>query len=212
MDAQDLQYGLGMIGTVAFSVTAVLAVIPKRIDVFGACVMAVITAVGGGTIRDVILEVPVFWGQDLNYIWVALVSALIAFYGYRFMSNKIVYSLMLYMDAIGIAVFVIQAAEKTRILEFAMPVGPILLGLTTAIGGGILRDVIAGNTTLLMRKELYAVPLTVGAILYLILVSVFENQLLLIGSLCALFTFVFRAIAIYNGLTVPDWMLLKKHD
>ena len=83
MNSIDLPYFLGMAGTVAFAVTAVLAVIPKGIDLFGACVMGIITAVGGGTIRVVILDVEVFWATDLNYIWVALVSSVIAFYGNR---------------------------------------------------------------------------------------------------------------------------------
>jgi uncharacterized membrane protein YeiH len=200
-----------MAGTVAFAVTAVLAVIPKGIDLFGACVMGIITAVGGGTIRDMILGVPVFWASDLNYIWVALASSVAAFYGNRLMARKYVYNLMLYLDAVGISMFVIQGASKAVGMDFAMPVGPVLLGVVTAIGGGLLRDVLAGNTTLLMKKELYAVPLTIGVILYLLLLDQFPDQAGPIGTICAILTFAIRAAAIHWNLQVPAWMLLRTH-
>lgn len=209
MNAADLSYTLGMAGTVAFAVTAVLAVIPKGIDLFGACVMGIITAVGGGTIRDIILDVPVFWATDLNYIWVALASSIIAFYANGFMARKDTYTLMLYLDGVGVSMFVIQAAHKVIGLDFAIPAGPVLLGVITAIGGGLTRDVLAGNTTLLMKKELYALPLTVGAILYIILLGVFPAQAVLLGTACALFTFFLRAAAIRWNLQVPGWMLLS---
>ncbi|GGZ74435.1 trimeric intracellular cation channel family protein [Algibacter mikhailovii] len=209
MSVADLSYLLGMLGTIAFAVTAVLAVIPKGIDVFGACVMGIITAIGGGTIRDVILDETIFWSLDLNYIWVGLVSSVIAFYGNRLMSRKYVYTLMLYLDGLGASLFVIQGAEKTLELDFAMPLGPVLLGVTTAIGGGLTRDVLVGNTNLLMKKELYAVPLAIGATLYLGLINQFHDHGVIIGILCALITFAIRAAAIYWKLRVPNWMLLK---
>lgn len=209
MNAADFSYALAMAGTVAFAVTAVLAVIPKGIDLFGACVMGIITAVGGGTIRDTILDVPVFWATDLNYIWVALGSSVIAFYGNRFMNRKNVYKLMLYLDGAGAAMFAVQGAAKVIGLGFAMPLAPVILGLVTAIGGGLTRDVLAGNTTLLMKKELYALPITFGAAGYLVFIRWFPEQGLLIGSVCTLVAFFIRAAAIRWNLHVPKWMLLK---
>ena len=70
-----------MVGTVAFAVTAVLAVSHKGIDLFGASVMGIFTAIGGGTVRDLILDGPVFWAGDLSYIWVALLASIAAFAG-----------------------------------------------------------------------------------------------------------------------------------
>ena len=212
MSTAEISYFLGMAGTVAFAVTAVLAVIPKGIDLFGACVMGIITAVGGGTIRDLILDVPVFWSDDLNYIWVALLSSIVAFYGNRLMSKKYIYSLMLYLDGVGIAMFVIQGAEKAMGYDFGLPVGPVALGVITAIGGGVTRDILAGNTTLLMKKELYAVPLTIGAILYMLLINMFPENGGVIGMVCAILTFAIRAAAIYWKLQVPNWMLLKPRN
>ncbi|MDX8339034.1 trimeric intracellular cation channel family protein [Draconibacterium sp. IB214405] len=208
MNSADLSYALAIAGTVAFAVTAVLAVIPKGIDLFGACVMGIITAIGGGTIRDIVLDVPVFWATDLNYIWVALASSIAAFYGNRFMERKNVYNLMLYLDGAGASMFAVQGAEKVIGLDFAMPLGPVILGVITAIGGGLTRDVLAGRTTLLMKKELYALPMTVGASGYLIFMHWFPESGFLIGTTCALVAFAIRAAAIYWGLTTPKWMIL----
>jgi uncharacterized membrane protein YeiH len=207
MNTIELQYLLGMAGTVAFAVTAVCAVTPRGIDVFGACVMGLITAIGGGTVRDLILGVPVFWAADLNYIWVALVSSVLAFVANRLMTRTVIYRSMLYIDALGVAMFAIEAADKVQTLKFAMPLGPILLGVITAIGGGLLRDMLAGSPTLLMRRELYAVPVTIGCILYVILLAELPGQPVSIGAGCTALIFALRAAAIHWELSVPNWML-----
>jgi len=208
-NAVELQYLLGMAGTVAFAVTAVLAVTPRGIDLFGACVMGLVTAIGGGTIRDVILDVPVAWAADLTYIWVALGASVVAFEANRVMSRKQIYNAMLYLDAVGVAMFAIQGTHKVMIMNFGVPVAPVLMGIITAIGGGLMRDVLAGNTTLLMRRELYAVPITLGCILYVALAPLFPEHGAIIGSVCTTLIFALRAAAIYWSLSVPSWMTTK---
>ena len=207
-----MEYYLGMIGMIAFSVTAVLAVSDKGIDLFGAVVLGLITAIGGGTLRDTILEVPVFWSIDQNYLWVSITASVVAFYGNRWVAKKSVYQLMLYLDGLGVSLFAIQAADKVYDLDFALPLGPIMLGIITAIGGGLIRDVLAGKPTLLMRKELYAVPITVGCILFIFLINHFPESQVPIALGCVIFTFTFRAAAIYWKLSVPIWMMLKTTD
>ena len=206
MDAAELQYLLGMAGTVAFAATAVAAVAPKRVDLFGAVVLGIITAIGGGTIRDLILEVPVFWSTDLNYIWVAMGASVAAFVANRTMTRGQVYTSMLYLDAIGAAMFAVQATHKVMDMNFGLPLAPILLGVTTAIGGGLIRDVLAGRTTLLLRRELYAVPVTIGCVFYAVLLSMFPENAILIGYASTLLIFAMRAAAIYWNLSVPDWL------
>jgi len=209
MNANELNYLLGMAGTVAFAVTAVLAVTPRGIDLFGACVMGLITAIGGGTIRDMILDVPVFWAADLNYIWVSLVASFIAFCGNRFVTRKKVYLLMLYLDALGVSMFSIQAAHKVLTLSFGMPLAPILLGVITAIGGGLLRDVLAGKATLLMSRELYAIPVTIGCTLYVILLTLLPGGAVTIGIACSALILGLRGAAIHWRLSVPRWMTIQ---
>ena len=153
MDWQSLSYWIGMAGTVAFAVTAVLALAPKRIDLFGAAVLGIITAIGGGTVRDLILDVPVFWSADLNYIWVALASSVAAFSAHSLFTRKEIYSLMLYVDGFGAALFAIQAVDKVWNLGFGLPLAPIILGIVTAIGGGLIRDVLAGRQRIATPEE-----------------------------------------------------------
>ncbi len=207
---QAFEFWIAMAGTVAFAVTAVLAVMPRGIDPFGAVVMGIITAVGGGTVRDMILDVPVFWGSDVSYIWVALVASIAAYYGQQFVARKHVYDLMLYLDGAAVAMFAIQAASKVIRLDFGLPLAPILLGIITAIGGGLMRDVLAGNKTLLMKKELYAVPVTLGTVVYVIALPLLPGQEITVSILCALMIFGIRAAAIRWGVSLPDWMIVGK--
>src|SRR5262245_60330175 len=99
-----------MLGTAVFAATGVLAVTRRGLDVFGAVVLGIVTAVGGGTIRDLIVRAPVFWLHDFNYVWVALGASLIAFFANR--SVRSTYSLLLYLDGLGAALFGVQATEK----------------------------------------------------------------------------------------------------
>ena len=157
---------LEFLGTIAFAITAVLAGTEKRIDLLSACVFALVTAVGGGTIRDVIINQPVFWATSQFYIWVPILCAVIAFFWKKIFIRKRVNKLLLYMDAVGISVFAIQAFEKVWNLDYGTPLGPIILGVITAIGGGIMRDVMAGRSNLLLSKELYAIPILIGCVAY----------------------------------------------
>ena len=196
-----------MAGTVAFAVTAVIAVAPKGIDLFGASVMAIVTAVGGGTIRDVITNAPVFWSIDESYIWVALVSAIAAFYAKSLFTGKNMNKLMLYMDAAGISLFSIQAVDKVWSEDFGIPVAPVMLGVLTAIGGGILRDVLAGRQNLLMSKELYAIPVLIGCVLFVLILSYVPEFRIVASISCILLIFIIRIAAIEKNITVPSWLL-----
>ena len=208
-ELRAFEFWVAMGGTMAFAVSAVLAVVPRSIDLFGACVMGIITAIGGGTIRDLILGVPVFWSSDPSYIWVALGSSVLAYYGQSWVASKYVYATMLYLDGLAVAMFAIQAASKVILLDFGMPLAPILLGIVTAIGGGLVRDVLAGNQTLLMKKELYAVPVTLGTVAYVAALPLFPGSEIAVSIVCGLLIFGVRAAAIHWNLSVPDWMIAR---
>ena len=195
-----------MAGTVAFAVTAVLAVAPRGIEIFGVLVLGVITAIGGGTLRDVIIDAPVFWGADLMYIWVAVAASLAAFSATSLFAKKEVYSLMLYLDALGVALFGIQATAKVWDLGFGLPLAPVLLGVVTAIGGGLIRDVLAGRQNLLMKRELYAIPVLLGCTAFALVLKYLPEQRLLGEAACGIGIFALRAAAIHWNLSVPDWL------
>jgi len=194
-----------MSATVAFAVTAVLVVTRRNIDLFGAFFMGIVTAVGGGTLRDMILGVPVFWSVQQSYIWVALLSSIFAYFARRLFTQKQIYSLVLYLDGLGAALFGIHATDKVWALHFSLPVGPVMLGVLTAIGGGLIRDVLAGRETLLMTREIYAIPVFLGCTLFVTLLSYFPEQRVAASMFCILLTFLLRAAAIHWKLSMPHW-------
>ncbi|MEY3464026.1 MAG: hypothetical protein RLZZ468_1804 [Cyanobacteriota bacterium] len=206
---EGLSEAAGLVGTVAFAATAVLAVAPRGIDLLTACVMGVLTAIGGGTVRDLILDQPVFWASDAGLLWASLLASLITFYAYRLIARRRVVATLLYLDAVGIALFAIQGSAKAWTLQFGLPLGPVLLGVITAIGGGLLRDVLAGRESLLMRRELYAIPVTAGCIGYAVLRAAAPGQPTAAALLCIGLIFGFRAAAIHWRLQVPDWFRLE---
>lgn len=204
---EDSGYWLGMAGTIAFAVTAVLAVAPKRVDLFGVVVLGLITAVGGGTIRDLILDVPVFWAQDQSYLWAAIAASIAAFAAHGFFSRGRIFAAMLLLDGLGAALFAIQAVDKVWALDFGRPLVPIMLGVVTAIGGGLIRDVLAGRPTLLMSREIYAIPVLCGCILYTVLLSYLPEEHVVTSIAAVAFIFALRAAAIRWNLREPDWLL-----
>lgn len=208
MDWNSFTYFISMGGTVAFAVTAVLAIRSiSDIDIVGAIVLGLITAIGGGTLRDVILGVPAFWSQDLTYIWVATVSSVVALYSRMFFSHRYLFALMLYLDGLGVALFSIQGAEKAWALGFGLPVAPVILGVTTAIGGGIMRDILAGRTTLLMRHEIYATPVILSCTAFILILHYFPSYRIVGSFLCIVGAFVLRAAAIYWDLSMPAFVI-----
>lgn len=199
-----LIYWLGMLGTAVFAITGVLAIRKQGVDVFGALVLGVVTALGGGTVRDLILDVPIFWLADFNYVWVAGGAALLTFFLSRPLHRS--RQLLLYLDGFGAALFGVLAAEKVLGLGHAAPVA-VMLGVWTSIGGGIARDVLAGRTNLLMSREIYATPILLGCSVYVMLQGIVAAAALGIG--CVLITFGLRTLAIHQHLKMPR--LLSTH-
>lgn len=195
-------YGFEMLGTAVFAITGVLAVSRRGLDVFGALVLGIVTALGGGTIRDMIIEAPVFWIADFNYVWAAAVGALVAFSIAPLLGST--YKPLLYFDALGAALFAVAAANKVLLLNLGAPVA-VVMGVLTGIGGGLTRDVLAGRSTLLMSREIYATPILLGCALFVVLRSV-SAGFAYAGTIGMVAIFGFRAIAIYRHLEMPTWL------
>lgn len=198
-----IMFWLAIIATMAFAITAVLAIADRGVDIFGVVVLGVMTAVGGGTVRDLILDVQPFWVEDLVFVRVAVFSSLLAFVGRAFFTQPQVFALMLYLDGLGAALFGIQGAMKTYELEFGWPLAPLILGVITAIGGGILRDLIAGRKNLLMSTELYAIPVALGCVLLMLGLRFYPDSAVEMLIACTIATFLMRAAAIHWNLKVP---------
>jgi len=204
-----INFWIGIIATIAFAVTGVLAIADRGVDLFGVLVLGVITAIGGGTLRDIILDVPAFWSITQIYIWVALGACIVAFVAESFFTQPQIYRWMLYIDGLGAALFGIQGADKAWSLGFGLPVATVILGVVTAIGGGLLRDILAGRKTLVMSHELYAIPVTLGCFIYILILNFFPRYTLEGSVLCMLAIFGLRAAAIYWDLHVPKLFITK---
>jgi uncharacterized membrane protein YeiH len=205
----EINFWIGIIATMAFAVTGVLAITDRGVDLFGVLVLGLITAIGGGTIRDIILEAPIFWSENQVYVWLALGASVLTFFAESFFTQPQIYRWMLYIDGFGAALFAIQGADKAWNMHFGLPVAPVILGVVTAIGGGLLRDVLAGRKTLIMSHELYAIPVSFGCIAYVLILN-FWPQYTLEGSvICMLGIFGLRAAAIHWDLRVPKMFISR---
>jgi uncharacterized membrane protein YeiH len=195
-------YYFEMVGTAVFAITGVLAVTRRGLDVFGALVLGIVTALGGGTLRDLIIGAPPFWINDFNYMWAAAAGALAAFSVGSLFRNT--YRGLLYLDAVGAALFAVTAANKVLLAQFSAPVA-VTMGVLTGIGGGLIRDVLAGRPTLLMSREIYATPILLGCIVF-VLLQTQSPPVPFAGA--AGFTIIFgvRALAIYRHLEMPAWL------
>ena len=151
------------------AITAVLAAEGKRIDLFGVLVLALVTAVGGGTIRDLCLGVrPVFWIEHPQVVWTALIAATVTFVIVRF--THLPSRLLDVADAFGLALFGIAGTEKA--LAYGTPgIVAVLLGIVTGVAGGILRDVLRREIPWVFQVEvdLYATAVFVGAVVFVLL-------------------------------------------
>ena len=200
-----MEYALAQVGVAVFAISGVLSAARQRLDIFSVVVVGLLTAIGGGTLRDVILDVPVFWLVDLTAFWIALGASFATFLGFRFLL-KLPPRLLAYLDAMGVALFSIQAIDKTLSLDHPATVA-VVMGLITSIAGGILRDVVTHRPTMLLLRELYATPIVFGGILYVLLLQVIPSPL---GRSVAMgLIFGLRAVAIRWQLFLPLRLTLK---
>lgn len=204
-NSQLLSNGISFIAIAVFAITGVLAGLRKEADIFSLLVFGAVTALGGGTIRDLLLDVPVFWVSELVYVGVALGAAVLTFFFYRFFSQ--LYGLLLYLDAIGVALFTIQAIDKVLGLGY-QPLIAVIMGIITGIGGGLVRDVLTDRPTLLMTKDLYATPILLGSVIYLILLY-FAPNFTYSWLVAMMLIFSTRAAAIYWDLKMPGWLTAR---
>lgn len=189
-----------MIGTAAFAVSGALAASRKNMDIFGFCVLALMPAVGGGTLRDLILDRnPVFWVDDNSYVIVALLTAVVTYFGvYKPGSRQ---RILIWTDAMGLALFAALATD----LSLSFGVGPlvaIMLGVASAVTGGMIRDIIVNEIPLVLSKEIYATAAFVTSTTYVVTdyAGLADNLSL---SIAVVAGFTVRALAIRYDWSLP---------
>ncbi|QNM86320.1 trimeric intracellular cation channel family protein [Polaribacter pectinis] len=196
----NLIYVLDILGTFAFAISGALVASDKRFDLFGVIIIAFVTAVGGGMLRDVLINAhPINWIGDLNYFWTILIAVVFTF----LFKSKIAHlsKTMFLFDTVGIGVFTLLGLEKA--LSFGLhPIIALIMGMISAVFGGVLRDVLTNKIPLIFEKEIYASACLAGGITYLIL-NYFGFPENIIFIISASVIVIIRAVAVKFELQLP---------
>lgn len=194
---------LDFFGIAVFAISGALTAGHKRLDIFGVMVVALITCLGGGTLRDLILDAhPVVWIENTSYLLVGILAALLTFIVVRLYRMPI--RLLEICDAIGLAFFTMAGMHKAQLLGHAPEIA-LLMGVMTGVAGGIIRDMVCNEIPLIFHKEIYAMAAISGGALYLFLqyAEVSTDLALFIGMLSIL---LLRLTAIFTGLSLPVFL------
>lgn len=197
-----LQYKLELLGTFFFAISGALAIRDHHNDLFGAGFTGFVTAIGGGTLRDMMLgSYPLVWIGDIYFLYAILAGVIIAYFFFNFLIR--LRKTFLIFDTLGISFFTILGVEKALSLGVKPEIAAIM-GMFSAIMGGVIRDVLTNETPVLFRKEIYATACLAGAILYLVLLNfdIDRNTNLVISIMVIL---VVRLLAVKFKLTLPNF-------
>lgn len=192
-----------IVGTAAFSIAGTFAAMDKKLDVFGIFIIAFVTALGGGTLRDVLIgEVPVKWMLDLNAGLIVLLSVIVVLFFKKVIKNY--HNVLLFFDSIGLGFFTVVGIQTGIALNFH-PIVCIALGTITACFGGVIRDISLSNIPLIFQKEIYATTCISGGIMFFILLH-FGVPKLPIEIICLVTIVLFRLLSVkYNWHLPTIW-------
>jgi uncharacterized membrane protein YeiH len=199
MDVNSLLYGLGIAASVVCGATGVLEAARKHIDLFGAITAGIAASLGGGTIRDLLLDRPVFWIADDTYLIATIVAAVITFFAARRCALPARFFLL--PDAMGLALFTVVGTQIG--LQYQTPwLVASLMGVVTGVFGGLLRDVLSNEVPLVFTSELYATAAWLGAVAMILMQQAGMSPAA--SSFCAMGVVVFiRLAAIRWRITLP---------
>jgi len=161
----NLLYAFDLLGTAAFAASGAWAGIRRQMDLLGVLVLGVVTAIGGGTLRDILLgDTPPFCLQNDTYLYLSIVVAVVVFIFHRHFEH--IAHPLLYLDAIGLGTFVVIGTQKAIYFGSSFIVA-VTMGVMTATAGGVIRDMLSNRVPLILRREIYASPCIAGsALLY----------------------------------------------
>lgn len=198
---------LDILGTVAFAISGALSAMHRRLDLFGIFIIAFVTAIGGGTVRDVLIgSTPVTWMENVAYIYlIGLVTIFaIVFRDKLFYLRK---SLFLF-DTIGLGVFTITGVEM-GVQNGLNPIISIAIGAMTGTFGGVIRDILCNEIPVIFRKEIYATACIIGGLAFVILHGLGVNSDL-IYIVTTLTVIVIRIIVVKYHISLPSFYLSEK--
>lgn len=199
MDSMFL-FIIELIGTVAFAISGIRLAAYKQFDLFGAYTIGLVTAIGGGTLRDVLLDIPVFWMQTPIYLAVTGLSLLVVIIFRRLLISM---NRMLFIfDTIGLALFVVIGIQKSLAADYPMWVA-IVMGVITGAFGSVVRDILINEEPLFFRKDVYATACMAGGGVYW-LTTECGGSPVLSQSLCGLTIIILRMLALRFNWSLPQ--------
>ena len=192
-------YILEMVGAFAAPISGIRLASMKRSDWFGAYIVGLVTALGGGTLRDVLLDIPVFWTRSWDYFAVTGISMSVVIAFQKQLVRRL--NMLLVFDAVGLAMFTVIGVEKTLAIGLPMWVA-IAMGLITGAFGGVLRDILINEEPLIFRKDIYAMACLLGGVAYGAVMA-FGGNAVACGVACAVVTLTVRVLALRFGWHLP---------
>lgn len=208
MNSLHFIYLLDLIGCAACATAATMLAKKVGLDFLGAMMIAAIGAIGGGTIRDLLINRhPLFWLHDLNYLYLTSTVAILVTIFYHTVDKYFDKPIRLF-DAAGLATFAVIGFEAALSKNMPSPI-IVLMGVITAVNGGIMRDIICGQIPLVLRKEIYISCVIFGGIVFVMLVK-FDVVTWMRDITVIIITFASRMLAIYRNWNLPNITLSKK--
>jgi uncharacterized membrane protein YeiH len=192
---------LDVLGVAVFAVTGALVASRKQMDVVGFALLATVTGIGGGTLRDLLLGLPVFWVQKPLYVAVCFAVAVLVFFTAHIPHSR--YRLLLQLDAIGLSFFCVVGSQIALSAGAGVFIAAIM-GMMTATFGGVIRDILGGEVPIILRKEIYATAALAGSGVFALLAAAGSPGIAaaLAGFLVC---FVIRALALSRGWSLPPY-------
>jgi uncharacterized membrane protein YeiH len=193
---------LDWLGVAVFATTGALVASRKEMDAIGFALLGTVTGIGGGTFRDILLgALPVFWINQPAYVLVCVAVSIAVFFTAHVPQSR--YRLLLWLDAVGLALFAVAGAEH-GLAAGAGPVVAVLMGVVTATFGGIIRDVLGGESPVMLRREIYATAALVGAAIFIALfgAGISRDAAMVCGFLAGLGA---RGAALYWNWSLPRY-------
>jgi len=193
------------LGTFAFAISGIRLASAKKFDLFGAFVIGFVTAIGGGTLRDLLINVTPFWLENTVYLWATLLALIFVF----IFHNKLIRlnNTFFIFDSIGLGLFVVVGVEKTLALGYD-PWVAIIMGTITGSVGGMVRDVLINEIPLIFRKEIYALACVIGGVVFTALRS-FEANKVITEVTTAVVVILIRTLAVRFQWHLP---ILKRGE
>lgn len=202
METITTTYVIEILGTISFAISGSFAAMQKRLDPFGVLIIAFVTSIGGGTVRDLLLgDTPVAWMRDVNYCLLILITSLLTIF-FKTQIKRFKITLFLF-DSLGLGLFTLVGVQKG--IVFGLDPGMcVALGTITGCFGGVIRDTLLNTIPLIFRKEIYATACILGGILYFSLLF-FNLKADLAKIIVIIFIVALRILVVRYKLALPKF-------